>query len=185
MVTVLASTTAVPELSDGLARRRADGRHGGDGWRDGVLLLADPSRPEQGEVVARLTGYLLPLADALGLCLAVGATIGQPGRESLVPAITVFDGGSPRTTPASLSTAELVVDVIDRGAPGGDRMGFYARWRVREVLTIDLDHRSLALHRSGTDGWEADGHSQILGFEVEADALTSLRGHERMVWPAT
>lgn len=184
MVNVLASTAAVPELVDGLHRRREEGRHAADEWQRDVYHLTAPHRPEHGNAVARLTGYLLPLAESLGLQLATGATIGRPGQESRVPAITVFDVGSPRTTPASLSTAELVVDVIDHGAPGGDRLGFYARWRVREVLTVDLDQCAVELLRATPDGWDLDPHSQVLGFDVDDDALTSLRGRFRIEWPA-
>jgi hypothetical protein len=185
MVDVLASTGTVRELRNGLVRRRADGLHARDEWHDDVYVLTSPYTPEQGQVVARIAAHLLALSDALGLCLAAPAAIGTPGHQCRVPAIVVFDPGMPRTTPASLSTAELVVEVVEAGVPGGERLDFYARWRVREVLEVNLDERTLRLHRSGIDGWEPTAHSQVLGFDLEGDAIVSLRGHERMPWPQT
>ena len=185
MVKILASTRTVPELIDGLARRRADGRHTADEWTDEVLHLTAPASPERGEVVARVVACLLPLADSLGLCASTPTAVGVPGHECRIASIAVFDVATPRTTPASLSTADLLVDVVDDGGAGrADRLGFYARWRVREHLEVDLASRSVVLRRAAADGWTEETHSQVLGFDVLGDdTLSSLGGVYRVVWP--
>lgn len=176
MVHVLASTRTVPELIDGLARRRHDGTHTRDEWRDGVIRLAGPSSPADGELVARVVAYLLPLAESLGLGTAAPAAIGRPGLECRVPVVVVFDRATPRPSPDSLSTAELVVDLVGGPERSEADLEFFGRWRVREHLAIDVETRSIALRRAGADGWVDATHSQVLGFDVDADRLVSLRG---------
>ena len=177
MVKVLASTRSVPELLDGLARRRNDGQHTHDDWHDDVIRLAAPIAPEEGEVVARLAAYLVPLAESLGLATATPASIGQPGHDCRVPAVVVFDRATPRITPHSLSTAELVVELVGTPDRPETDLAFHDRWRVREHLTVDLALGSITLRRAGADGWVEAAHSQVLGFEVADDRISSLRGH--------
>lgn len=184
MVKILASPRTVPELIDGLARRRSDGCNTADEWTDEVLRLTAPPSPERGEVAARVVSALLPLADSLGLCTSAPTAIGAPGRECRVASVVVFDVATPRTSAASLSTAELVVDVVDDdGAGRADRLDFYGRWRVREHLSIDLVSRAVELHAASPDGWSPSSHSAVLGFDVEGDTIASLRGVYRIVWP--
>ena len=176
MVKVLASLRSVPELIDGLGARRLDGRHTHDDWHDGVLHLAAPVWPEEGELTAQLCAYLLPLASALGLAMATPASIGQPGHDCRVPAIVVFDRATPRTSPDALSTAELVVEIVgtdDRPVPD---LAFYAAWRVREHLAVDLDRGEFVLRRADEDDWALGDHSQVLGFDVLDGEIVSIRG---------
>jgi hypothetical protein len=176
MVKVLASPRSVPELIDGLNRRRADGRASRDGWRDGVLHVAGPVTPEEGCAVARLCAHLVPLGEALGLAVATSAAIGRPGEESRAPAIVVFDEATPRTAPDGLATAELVVEVV--GADGRDEpdLAFFTRWRVREHLTVELPQGLLTLRRATADGWSDETRSHVLGFDVVDDEIVSMRG---------
>lgn len=184
MVKVLASPRTVPELIDALSRRRPDGLDGDDEWQGEVLRLAVPPSPERGEVAARVAAALLPLADSLGLALGVSTAIGVPGRECRVAAVVVYDPATPRTSVVSLSTAELVIDVVDdRGEGDADRRAFHDRWRVREHLTIDLVERTVELYAAAGDAWRAASHSSVLGFDVDGDSLRSLRGTYRIVWP--
>ena len=176
MVHVLASTRTVPELLDGLARRRRDGAHAGDEWHDAVVRLAGPSAPAEGELVARVVAYLLPLAESLGLSTAAPAAIGRPGLECRVPVVVVFDRATPRPSPDSLSTAELVVDLVGGPERAEPDLEFFGRWRVREHLAIDVATRSITLRRAGADGWVEAAHSQVLGFDVVDARLVSLRG---------
>ena len=177
MVKVLASPRSVPELIDGLTRRRADGRQVRDDWRDGVLRLAGPVTPEEGQITARLCAHLVPLAEALGLAVASPAAIGRPGEECRVPAIVVFDKGTPRTATDALSTAELVVEVVvEDGDPAEPALDFYARWRVREHLTVELPQGFLTLRRAAAEGWSDETRSHVLGFEVIDDEIVSMRG---------
>lgn len=184
MVKILASTRTVPELIDGLARRRTAGLTAADEWNDEVLRLGAPPSPERGEVAARIVTSVLPLAESLGMCTSAPCAIGLPGRECRVASVVVYDVNTPRTTTATLSTAELVVDVVDDDGQGrGERLDFYGRWRVREHLEIDLASRSVALHAAGTEGWRGATHSAVLGFDIDGDSLRSLRGTYRIVWP--
>ena len=131
MVKILASSRTVPELIDGLARRRSDGLSSADEWDDEILRLSAPPSPERGEVAARIVASVLPLAESLGMCISAPCAIGLPGRESRVASVVVYDVNTPRTTPATLSTADLVVDVVDdEGAGRLERLDFYGRWRV-------------------------------------------------------
>jgi hypothetical protein len=176
MVKVLASPRSVPELIDGLAARRLDGGHTHDDWHGGVLHLAAPLWPEEGELTAHLTAYLMPLASALGLAIATPATIGEPGDTCRVPAIVVFDRATPRTSPDALSTAELVIEIVgtdDRPVPD---LAFYAAWRVREHLAVDLDCNEFVLRRADEDDWAVTDHSQVLGFDVVEGEIVSIRG---------
>lgn len=184
MVKILASTRTVPELIDGLARRRNDGLGTSDEWNDDVLRLSAPPSPERGEVAAHIVASVLPLAASLGLCTSAPCAVGLPGRECRVASVVVYDVNTPRTTSSTLSTAELVVDVVDDdGAGRAERLGFYGRWRVREHLEIDLARRAVVLHAAGTDGWRQATHSAVLGFDIDGDSLRSLRGTYRIVWP--
>lgn len=184
MVKILASTRSVPELIDGLARRHADGLGAGDEWDAEVLRLLGPPSPDRGEVAARVVASILPLADSLGLCTSAPCAIGLPGRECRVASVVVYDPATPRTTSSTLSTAELVVDVVDDGGAGtAERLEFHGRWRVREHLEIDLVLRTVVLHACASTGWQPATHSAVLGFDVDGDSLRSLRGTYRIVWP--
>ena len=176
MVKVLASPRNLPELIDGLGARRLDGRHVRDDWHDDVIRLTRPVAPEEGELTARLVAYLYPLAGALGLATATPAAVGQPGHDCRVPSIVVFDHATPRTSRDALSTAELVVEIVgtdDRPAPD---LAFYAAWRVREHLAVDLDRDEFVLRRADQFDWAVSDHSQVLGFDVVDGEIVGIRG---------
>jgi Uma2 family endonuclease len=165
MTTVLATTEDLPELADVLARRQKLGLDLFDECWDGVYRVIPVPAPEHGVMLARLGAYLLPLADAAGLNASTLANIGRDGVDYRVSDLAVFKPDTPRTSPAFLASAELVVEVRSPREEAGAKLDFYARCSVREYLEIGDGARLLRC----TDGeWAPVEHSDVLGFDTSA-----------------
>jgi Uma2 family endonuclease len=77
------------------------------------------------------------------------------------------------TSPAFVSSAKLVVEILSPGERSGEKLPFYARWGVSEYLEIDLGHRTVQLLSHSDDKWLAIERSQVVELSVD-DVLALL-----------
>lgn len=184
MTTVLASTDQVPELEKALAYRRAHGLDTYDEWWEGVYRFVTGPGIAHRKLNVRLGAYLLKLADEVGLDVSAPANIGVDQWDARVPDIVVFAPGTPMTSPASLASAELVVEILSPGEKAGEKLPFYAAWHAKEYLEIDLPSRSVRLLRVGEGGaWQPTDRSDVLGFTLAGDEFRAEAATYRIAWP--
>jgi Uma2 family endonuclease len=93
----------------------------------------------------------------------------------------VFHPDTPRTSPAFLETAALVVEILSPGERAGAKLDFYAARQVDEYLEIDPRAGTVRLLRREGDGWEPAETSTVLGFAVEPGAVVA--GDQRVTVP--
>lgn len=148
---VQTSTDDAPELLDLIERRRAQGLDRHDEWWEGVYRIVTGPSLEHGRLVLRLGALLDRLAAERGLVAAAPVNIGTDKVDARVPDIAVVRSDTPRTSPAFLSTAELVVEILSPGERSGAKLPFYAQSNVGEYLEIDQDDGSVTMlaHRDG------------------------------------
>ena len=185
MTTVLASTETLPELVAALARRHELGLDTYDEWWEGVYRVVTGPSPEHGELVARLAAYLLPMADAAGLKVSAPANIGRDKDDCRVPDLALFRPDTPRTSPAFLAAAELVIEILSPAEEPGAKLDFYARWGVSEYLEVDPAHQLLRLLSRSEDQWKPASRSEILGFDVQPTGFVSATASYQISWPST
>ena len=173
MTTVLASTDALPELEAALARRRAQGLDTYDEWWEGVYRIVTGPTPEHGRVALRLGAFLDRLCEDTDLLVSAPVNIGRDKGDARVPDIGVVPTDVPRTSPAFVSTAVLVVEVLSPGEVAGEKLDFYARWGVGEYLEVDLSRRTVRLlvRTDDTAAWAPTATSPALRFTVDGDTL--------------
>jgi Uma2 family endonuclease len=173
MTTVQATTDQLPALADFLAERKAHGLDTYDEWWDGVYRIVTGPSPEHGLLLSRLLIFLVSLADRVGFGVSPPVNIGIDKQDARVPDIGVFRLDTPRTSPAFLTTAVLVVEILSKGEQAGSKLDFYARWHVDEYLEIELrTGQARLLVRDGTE-WHEAVTSPALGFAVEPGALVA------------
>jgi Uma2 family endonuclease len=183
MTTVMASTDAVPELAEVLARRREFGLDTYDEWWEGVYRIVTGPTPEHGRIAGRLFTFFDRLSEGTELQVSAPVNIGIDKQDARVPDVGVFVQGTARTSRAFLSTAALVVEVLSTDERPGGKLDFYARWHVDEYLEIDPRERTLRLLRSSEGGWEPTESSTVLPFRVEGDALVAAHDRYGIDWP--
>lgn len=183
MTTVLASTDVVPELEDALERRRALGLDTYDEWWEGVYRIVTGPSPEHGRVAVRTSGFLDRLTDGTDLVVSAPLNVGRDKQDARVPDVGVFARETPRSSPAFLETAALVVEVLSKDEAAGAKLDFYARWGVQEYLEIGLARRELRLLRREGRQWAPVTESAVLGFRLEGDELVAPSDRYRVDWP--
>ncbi|MDP9405770.1 MAG: Uma2 family endonuclease [Actinomycetota bacterium] len=184
MTTVMASTDAVPELAAALARRRRLGLDTYDEWWEGVYRVVTGPTPEHGRIAGRIFAFLDRLAEGPNLHVSAPLNVGADKDDARVPDVGVFVAGTPRTSPAFLSTAALVVEVLSADERPGAQLDFYARWGVDEYLEVDSGVRAVRLLRHTADGWQPTAASAVLPFRVADDELVADAERYRVDWPA-
>ena len=163
---VLASTDDVPALAEVIKHRRATGLDRYDEWWDGVYRITpDPTVAHQ-QLLMRLSVAWYDIARERGLSLMQGGNLGIHEVDVRCPDITVFRPDGPRTSPAYLATAELVVEALFPGEVSGAKLDFYAKWNVKEYLEIDPGVSSVQLLANRAGAWEPAQVSEVLGFSV-------------------
>ena len=118
---------------------------------------------------ARVTQQLAVLLDgparAAGLVPAMGEfNLGDSEHDFRVP-----DGGvhRPGASGVWLSTAALVVEIVSPGDETSQKLPFYAKHQVDELLIVDPDKRSVEwLALAGTE-YHAITHSRLLALGPE------------------
>jgi Uma2 family endonuclease len=176
MVAVYGRTDEVPELGDIIELRRFRGLDTYDEWWDGVYRIVTGPSPEHGELLDALAELLGPLVRAAGLRSAAPVNIGLDKHDCRVPDRAIYESGTPRTSPAFLSTALLVIEVLSPGEKPREKLHFYQAHGVKEYLEIDLERVSAQLWTClrdvavWTDAWESVAVSEVLpGLEITYD----------------
>jgi Uma2 family endonuclease len=184
MTMVLVSTDTISSLGREIERRHELGLDTFDEWWEGVYVVVPGPSPEHGRITWRLAAFIGPLAEAAALEVATPVNIGADQDDCRVPDIGVFKPDTPRTSPAFLSTAELVAEILSPGEKPGAKLDFYARSGVNEYLEVDLPGRSLRLLRRDNERWEPATESGVLPFQVDGDGLVASDGTTyRIDWP--
>ena len=138
-------------LDELLERRRRSGLDRLDEVWEGVLHLVAAPRGEQAYITQQLAVALGRPARDAGLVPAMGRfNLGESEHDYRVP-----DGGVHRERPrgAWLATAAIVIEIVSPGDESWEKLPFYARQRVDEVLIVDPQERAvhwLALAATGT-----------------------------------
>jgi len=133
---VLTPIDAVAGLAEALDARRAAGLDRYDEWWEGVYRIVTGPSPEHGELAAWLGGVLRPAARSKGMKVAAPVNIGVDKADCRVPDIGVYLPDTPRTSPAFLATAVLVVELLSPGEVPRAKLDFYGG--VEEVLEVDV-----------------------------------------------
>jgi Uma2 family endonuclease len=157
-----------------LERRRRDGLDRFDEVWGGVLHMIPAPSFEHARITSQLMVLLDGPARAAGLLAAMGGfNLGQSEHDYRVP-----DGGlhRPGATGVWLPTAALVVEVVSPGDETWNKLGFYGRQGVDEVLIVDPEKRTVEwLARAGED-YEPVARSGLI--ELDPDELA-----KRIEWP--
>jgi Uma2 family endonuclease len=164
---VQTSTDEAPELLALIEHRRANGLDRYDEWWEGVYRIVTGPSPEHGEFIVLLGALLLPEVRARELALSSPVNIGVDEYDAKVPDLGVFRRDTPRTAPAFLDTAELVVEVLSPGERAGEKLPFYAFRNVSEYLEVDLRHRSVRLLENVDGEWRDVRASGVIELSVD------------------
>ena len=170
---VQTSTDEAPELLERIERRRIDGLDRYDEWWEGMYRIVTGPTPEHGEFVIAFGAALLPRVRARGLALAAPVNVVIDKYDAKVHDLGVFRRDTPRTSPAFLDTAELVVEVMSPGERAGEKLPFYASRNVKEYLEVDLRARSVRLLAQRAGEWAAIDRSEVIELSVD-DVLALL-----------
>ena len=168
---VQASTDEAPELLALIEQRRASGQDRWDEWWEGVYRIVTGPSPEHGEFLATLVAAVLPKARTRGLGLSTPLNVGIDKYDAKVPDLGVFRRDTPRSSPAFVDTAELVVEVLSPGERLGEKLPFYASRNVKEYLEVDLRARTVRLLANRDGEWvpiEQSGVIELTTAEVLA-----------------
>jgi Uma2 family endonuclease len=130
-----------PELQELLERRRRSGIDRLDEVWDGVLHVIPAPNHAHARIAQQLAELLGPLARAAGLEATMHEfNLGDSKRDFRVP-----DGGLHRPDAAELwhPTAALIVEIVSPGDEAWDKLPFYAKHHVDEVLIVDPEKRAV------------------------------------------
>lgn len=180
---VLASTADVLTLADTIARRRETGQGTFDEWWEGTHRVVTGPSPEHGEIAVLVGAWLAEFAQRAGLRTAAPVNIGTDGVDARVPDLAVYRPDTPRTSPAFLATAVLVVEILSPKEPAGEKLEFYASAGVEEYLEVDLPRQTLRLLVRSDTGWVPADRSPALGFEVTDVGLVAGQVRYVVDWP--
>lgn len=172
---VHASTDQIPELLDVIEQRHAHGLDTYDEWWQGVYRIVTGPSPEHGELIVKLGAVLDRLASDRDLRVAAPVNIGIDKWNARVPDMAVYRPDTDRTSPAFLSTAELVVEMLSPGEVAGEKLPFYAEWHLREYLEIDLADRTVRLLANRDGAWEPTEASEVIDLTVD-EVIRLVRG---------
>lgn len=169
MVAVHTTTDEYPPLAEYLEFRRLRGLDTYDEWWQGVYRIVTGPSPEHGELLDDLAELLGPLVRAAGLKSAAPVNIGVDKVDCRVPDRAVYEPDTPRTSPAFLATALLVIEVLSPGERPHEKLDFYRAHGIQEYLEIDLAQGTVELWRCAEDGWEPQHQSRVLpGLSIES-----------------
>jgi len=161
-------------LDELLERRRVSGLDRLDEVWEGVRHMVPAPSGEHADVAQQLAEFLGAPARAASLVPAMGEfNLGVSEHDYRVP-----DGGLHRQRPRGVwqATAALVVEILSPGDESWEKLPFYARYGVEEVLLVDPHAR--VVHWLGL----ADGAYA----PIEASRLIDLGAAElarRIDWP--
>jgi Uma2 family endonuclease len=122
-------------LDELLERRRTAGLDRLDEVWEGVLHMVPAPRGEHADIAQQLAVILDVPTRAAGLVPAMGEfNLGRSEHDYRVP-----DGGIHRDRPRGvwLPTAAIVVEIVSPGDESWEKLPFYARQLVDEILIVD------------------------------------------------
>ncbi len=173
-MTTLVLGSPPPELAMLIERRRLAGVDRLDEVWQGVLHMVPGPSSEHARLTHQLAVLLDAPARAAGLLPAMGDfNLGESEHDYRVP-----DGGllRPGAAGVCLDTAALVVEILSPDDETSQKLPFYARHHVDEVLIVDPADRTvtwLALHEGD---YQPLGRSRLIQF-----GPTELA--DRLDWP--
>ena len=181
-----------PELEEEIiADRQARGADKFDEVWDGVYVMAPIANNEHQELVGRLTMVIGPLIDLPGLGRVLpGANVSdQPfdwTKNYRVPDILVFLNGNSAEDRRShwFGGPDLAVEIVSPQDRSRDKLDFYARVGVRELLLIDRDPWKLELFRAINGQMQSttvatEANSQICESQIVPITLRLVAGDKR------
>ncbi len=148
-----------PELAEWIERRRGLGQDLFDEVWDGECHVVPGPSGKHARVYDELMALLRPLARRAGLVSTGPFNLGGPD-DFRVP-----DGGLHRGDPTEvfLPTAAVVVEVLSPHDETYEKLPFYAKRGVEEVIVADPQSRAVSIFRLDyNDHRETDG-SELLG----------------------
>ena len=151
---------APAELGALVERRRRCGLDRFDEVWEGVLHMIPAPSFEHAGITSQLMELLGPPARAAGLIPTMGGfNLGQSESDYRVP-----DGGlhRPGASGVWLPTAALVVEVISPGDETYDKLRFYARHDVDEVLIVDPGERTVEWRALAAGSYERTERSGVI-----------------------
>ena len=163
-----------PELQALLERRRRSGLNRLDEVWEGVLHMIPAPGHAHARIAQQLAEVLGPLARAGGLEATMHEfNVGESEHDFRVP-----DGGLHRPGAAEMwhPTAALVVEIVSPGDETWEKLPFYAKRAVDEVLIVDPEMRTV--------DWLALTHDEYR--DVERSGLIELGPRElaeQIDWP--
>lgn len=151
-----------------LAERRLTGADRFDEMWEGELHMVPPPSEEHQRIAGKLLLALDPLAEANGLLLRHETGLFDPGAEGegsyRIPDLVAFSEDC-RSARGVEGPASLVIEIRSPGDESLDKIPFYRRVGVREMLIVDRDSKSvrrwvrtgddLAEAHPGQGGWHA------------------------------
>jgi Uma2 family endonuclease len=161
-------------LEEVLERRRRSGLDRLDEVWDGVLHLVPAPRGEHADIAQQLACILDGPARAAGLAPAMGEfNLGESEHDYRVP-----DGAIHRDRPRGLwlATAAIVIEIVSPGDESWEKLPFYGRQLVDEVLIVDPRER--AVHWLALASGEYVGMDRSRLVELGATDLAA-----RIDWP--
>lgn len=176
MVAVRTTTEEFPELGEEIARRHEEGRDTYDEWWEGVYRIVTGPSPEHGRLLNKLVILLDPLAEAVGLHTSAPINIGVDRQDCRVPDLGIYRPDTPRSSPAFVETAAMVVEILSPGERAGEKLPFYRAWAVDEYMEIDLARGTAGLLLNRPDGWMTATQSKVLPLTVTLTEITASDG---------
>jgi Uma2 family endonuclease len=165
---------APPELKTLLERRRQSGLDRLDEVWEGVLHLIPAPSYKHARVAQQLAEALGPLARNAGPEATMHEfNLGESQDDFRVP-----DGGVHRPGAGGtwLTTAAIVVEIVSPGDETWQKLAFYAKHRVDEVLIVDPDRQSVDWLALAGERYEPVARSGLI--ELGATGLA-----EQLDWP--
>jgi Uma2 family endonuclease len=161
MSTVVVGTPPV-ELQDLLDRRRRAGADRLDEVWEGVYHIVPAPTGEHAVIAQQLAELLGPLARAAALIPTMHEfNLGESKHDFRVP-----DGGLHRRRPRGTwqPTAALVVEIASPGDETWQKLPFYAKHGVEEIVIVEPAERTVAWLALREGGYQPVSRSSLMDF---------------------
>lgn len=154
------------ELEAWLALRRERGLDRRDEVWEGMYVVNPVPRLGHAKVASRLFQLLRPAALAAGLDIVLEVNVGEPD-DFRIPDVTVLPAGLDEDT-VYVPSVVVAVEVLSPGDRWDEKLPFYLRRGVPEVVIVDQKSRTVRWLTAGPDGWNEVERSEALGIDVAA-----------------
>jgi Uma2 family endonuclease len=146
-------------VEDWLARRRAQGQDRFDEVWEGEYHVAPAPHWRHARVQEEVAAVLRPRAARAGLQGGGPCNVGVPD-DYRVPDVAYLRAGEGGLWNP---TAAIVVEVVSPGDESRDKLGFYHRAGVEEVLIVDPDARTVEWFARGAGSFRPADRSALVG----------------------